>query len=106
MQYKNNLTWLMFINAISGFYSQFKSWPTRIIINEKVLADLRENFITPNALSKIERKVEIIPTDHEVILAENDEGQTFLYGSLLTEISDISAEKWLGVVPDRDRSPS
>ena len=67
--------WIRINLTINGFRGKFKSWPTKITLDDLILRDLRDNLFTSESLAKIEEKLELIPIDKGMIVAEDDKGR-------------------------------
>jgi len=89
------------IEALNGFRAKHGSWPTELLIYPQAIANLRDDHLTKLGFSLLKNKVRLIHTNDLVLIARDDEGRTFDYGSegWSRGRPKESAEDWLGYPP-------
>ena len=89
-----------FIEAMNGFKTKFGYWPTSIEAEDRTIAFLATNVLTPLGFFLVQSKVELVIGEDGKILAKGREGDTFDYGDegYRTEVKHKhDALVWLGL---------
>lgn len=85
--------------AIEGFQVTFNAWPSAVRVTPSYLEHLRSVVFTPEAFARLSAKVRFISDPAATVVAENDGGQQYDYGSLgFAKVRPIvRAREWLGL---------
>ena len=94
--------WIRVQAALNGFRQRFGHWPSKVLIPEAVLRGFELHIFTPDSMTNIRQKLELVVAD-VLIVAEDEQDNQYNYGAegFLKEKLGIDAGEWLGVRPDR-----
>src|SRR3712207_3844433 len=87
------------IEALNGFRVKHGSWPTELLIYPEALADLQDRHLTDLGFGLLKEKVRLVHANDLALIARDDEGRTFDYGSegWSQDKPEEPAEVWLGL---------
>lgn len=97
-----NKNWIRVQAALNGFRQRFGHWPLKVLLPEGALRDLELLIFTPESMTKIRQKLQLVVADVPIV-AEDEKGNQYSYGleGFPKEILGINAGEWLEVSPDR-----
>jgi hypothetical protein len=92
--------WIRLCGAIDGFRVKYGKWPTKILLPEGILNDLKQHVFTKERFAKIEEKLAFV-IEGLPIVAADDKGNSYSYGDLgfPKKRPEIIAQEWLAVYP-------
>jgi len=92
--------WIRMCAAINGYRARYCEWPKRIRV-AKYFPEELELVATQEQLNLLASKIELIADGSEYV-AEGDNNQSYSYGkeSFPDTQPDISAQEWIGFMPD------
>jgi hypothetical protein len=73
--------WIRVCGAVDGFRDRHGHWPTRVRVMPACYVDLVAHILTPLGFALVNSIFELIPEDGAEMIAENDAGATYCYGS-------------------------
>jgi len=90
--------WIRLCAAIDGFRVRHQRWPTRVRINPRSLADLRDHVLPEEAFARIQQQLSFVPNSDAGMVAEDDSGAQYDYGieGFPPTRPDVDARQWLG----------
>lgn len=92
--------WVRLCAAIDGFRARHGHWPTRVRAYPIIIEDLHALF-TAEDFAQITRRVELVEDDDAPVIAEDDNGNKFNYGTEGFSVArvDTPARELFGVAP-------
>lgn len=96
--------WVHLCAAIDGFRRSHDGWPTRVVLPEPELHELREGLLSAESLARVGEKIALEGHAARDALAEDATGRSYRCvpeERPVEAIASIDAEEWLGVRPDR-----
>ena len=92
--------WVRLCAAVDGFRARHRSWPSRIRISPRVIADLRDNVFDRHSFKRLEAKLALVP-DETSFIAQDDEGRSHNLGEEgFSKVEpDTRTSDWIGIVP-------
>jgi hypothetical protein len=67
--------------AVNGFWSRYKRWPSRVLVDPRAIDDLRDHVLSKEDFAKISARLSLVPKPRGSFVAEDDLGGTYDYGA-------------------------
>jgi hypothetical protein len=67
--------------AIEGFFVTYGEWPSIVRLTPGYIAHLQSNVLSPSELSKLKDKITLVPDVLSTVIAENQNGLQYNYGT-------------------------
>lgn len=74
-----NKNWIRLLGCLDGFHVENGHWPTRVLLPQECLEDLRDHILGPEAFEVVNQKVPLVQGNAQFIGQDND-GNSYDYG--------------------------
>ena len=94
-------SWRRLCAAVGGFRAEHGAWPSRVRLDQRYIAELRDKLLSPGDFQVLASKIELIPEPGAEFVAEDGQGRSYRdrSGARDGASGDIDAEGWLGIEP-------
>lgn len=81
MQKRDCKNWVRLCDTIDGFRVEHGRWPTKILLPEGILDDLKLHVFTKERFTRIEENLSFVVEDVPIVAAD-DSGRSYSYGDV------------------------